>query len=251
MGGGFQDEFSKQAAEYAKHRPHYPEALIDCVSSLAPGRALAWDCATGSGQVAVALAERFESVYASDPSSAQLEHAARHPRVRYALEAGETCGLPSAAADLITCAQALHWMKPKEFFSEVRRVLRPGGVFAAWTYWECRTPSEEINRVLERFTLDDLGSYWAPQVALRFKGNRGIEIPLEPVSCPEFVMEAQWDLAALMGYLRSWSAVQHYIDRHGTSPLGGLQKTLEPLWGDAASRKTVSWNLNLRAGRAV
>ena len=249
MNQAFQDEFSKQAAEYAKHRPRYPVALIDFVVSLAPGRALAWDCATGNGQVAVALAESFGSVHASDPSAAQLEHAQSHPRVRYALEPGEACSLSSASADLVTCAQALHWMKPAEFFAEVRRVLKPGGAFAAWTYWECRTPSDDINKAVDRFTLDDLGLYWAPQVAQRFKGNRGIEIPLAPVECPEFVMEADWDLSAFMGYLRSWSAVQHYIDRHGESPLGGLQKLIEPLWGDPKERKTVSWNLNLRAGR--
>ena len=37
-------------------------------------------------------------------------------------------------ADLVTVAQALHWFDIQAFFSEVKRVLKNGGVLAAWTY---------------------------------------------------------------------------------------------------------------------
>jgi uncharacterized protein YhfF len=39
----------------------------------APRTGLAWDCATGSGQAAVGLAERFARVIATDKSRAQIE----------------------------------------------------------------------------------------------------------------------------------------------------------------------------------
>jgi ubiquinone/menaquinone biosynthesis C-methylase UbiE len=46
---------------------------------------------------------------------------------------GEACatGLPSAGADIVVAAQALHWMEPSTTLCEVARILRPGGVFAA------------------------------------------------------------------------------------------------------------------------
>jgi len=42
----FQDHFSKQAADYAAYRPHYPDNLYAWLAEQAPGREGAWDCAT-------------------------------------------------------------------------------------------------------------------------------------------------------------------------------------------------------------
>src|SRR5437762_742522 len=52
---GFKDHFSRQAADYAKFRPRYPKELFRWLASVAPETKLAWDCATGNGQAAVAL----------------------------------------------------------------------------------------------------------------------------------------------------------------------------------------------------
>ena len=51
----------------------------------APSRERAWDCATGSGQAAVSLAEFFGQVLATDPSEGQLSQAHPHERVRVAV----------------------------------------------------------------------------------------------------------------------------------------------------------------------
>src|SRR5688500_380431 len=83
MTGRFPDHFSTHAALYRSHRPGYPGELFDFLASLAPGRSVAVDCATGSGQAALALAERFGQVVASDASAEQLAHAPAHPHVRY------------------------------------------------------------------------------------------------------------------------------------------------------------------------
>lgn len=66
----FHDHFSGHAADYAAHRPTYPDALFDHLASLAPRRRVAWDCGAGNGQAARALAERFEAVVATDGSRA-------------------------------------------------------------------------------------------------------------------------------------------------------------------------------------
>jgi len=69
------DNFSKQAATYAKFRPSYPTALYDFIFQHTPRFESAWDCGTGNGQVAQALATRFTRVYASDISAGQLAQA--------------------------------------------------------------------------------------------------------------------------------------------------------------------------------
>ncbi|WP_211263129.1 methyltransferase domain-containing protein [Thioalkalivibrio nitratireducens] len=40
----------------------------------------------------------------------------------------------SGVFDLITVGQALHWFDFPAFYAEAARVLRPGGVLAAWGY---------------------------------------------------------------------------------------------------------------------
>ncbi len=121
----FKDHFSKQAADYAKFRPHYPTALFDWLAQQAPGRELAWDAGTGSGQVAVELARLFEKVVATDPSARQIDNAEAHARVEYRVEPAERSSLEPASVDLVTVAQALHWFDFPAFYAEAERVLNP------------------------------------------------------------------------------------------------------------------------------
>ena len=128
------DHFSQVAPEYASWRPRYPEALFDYLASLVQRRALAWDCAAGSGQATIPLASRFERVVATDISVAMLGQASPNPRVEYYAATAEASGLPDRTVDLVTVAQGLHWLDVDAFYAEVHRVLAPGGVLAVWTY---------------------------------------------------------------------------------------------------------------------
>ena len=150
---GFKDHFSKQAAEYAKFRPRYPKDLFRWLASIAPSKALAWDCATGNGQSAVELAEVFERVIATDASEKQIANAERHPRVEYRVAAAEESGLDPGSVDVVTVAQALHWFDLERFYPEVRRVLKPTGVIAACAY-KLATVTPEIDVVVNHYYSD-------------------------------------------------------------------------------------------------
>ena len=100
----FADHFSRIAAEYASHRPRYPAALFEWLASVAPGRERAWDCGTGNGQAAAALAEHFDMVVASDPSVAQIEHAARDARIQYVAATAECVPLATGSIVIATFA---------------------------------------------------------------------------------------------------------------------------------------------------
>src|SRR5262249_35853282 len=43
-------------------------------------------------------------------------------------------GLPDRAADIVTCAQSLHYVEPAGALAEIGRILRAGGVSAAYDY---------------------------------------------------------------------------------------------------------------------
>ena len=157
----FQDHFSTQADAYARYRPTYPDALYAWLASRVPARALAWDCGTGSGQAAVALAAHFTQVIASDPSREQIAHATAHARVRYFVASAEQPPAEAMGADLVTVAQALHWFDLERFYPALERVLSPGGLFAVWGYGLMRiTP--QVDAVVTHYYTDVVGPYWPP-----------------------------------------------------------------------------------------
>jgi len=79
----FRDHFSGHAGSYARWRPGYPRELFEWVASLGGRCRTAWDCATGNGQAAGALAASFDRVVATDASLDQVARAVEYPGVSY------------------------------------------------------------------------------------------------------------------------------------------------------------------------
>jgi SAM-dependent methyltransferase len=73
------------------------------------------------------------------------------PNVRFQDGFSHRTGLPDESADIVTCSQSLHWMEPESTFAEVTRILRPGGVFAAYDYDWPPTMDWEAERAFEEF----------------------------------------------------------------------------------------------------
>lgn len=241
------DLFSGHSADYAKARPTYPDALFDALIEASPGRGLAWDCATGNGQAALPLAERFEAVWATDLSARQLAQAPSHPRITWhAAPAGES-GLSSRVADLVTVAQAYHWFDHEAFHLEAERVLRPGGLVAVWCY-NLLTCTPAVDALLAHYYHDRLGAWWEPERRLVEEGYVSIPWPFDPVPLPSFQMRHTWTLPQLLAYLGTWSALRTCRERTGSDPLAELTPALTEAWGDAATRE-LRWPLTLRAGR--
>lgn len=244
----FKDHFSGHAALYSRYRPGYPQALYAFLAEQAPATTLAWDCATGNGQAAVALADHFERVVATDASAEQVKSAASHPRVDYRVAPAEASGLDDESVDLISVAQALHWFDHDAFFNEVSRVLRPGGLIAVWSYNLLRcTPA--IDRLLYRYYSEIVGPFWPPERVHIENGYRNLPFPFDELPHPEFAMTTEWSLNQLLGYLATWSATRRYIAENDSDPLTLIQEELAGLWGESERRRHIEWPLTLRLGR--
>ena len=244
----FKDHFSKLAEIYAKSRPRYPDSLFDYLAAVAPGRELAWDCGTGNGQAAVSLARHFEQVWATDASPEQIEYAQPHPRVTYRVEAAEHVSVETGSCDLVTVAIAVHWFDLDLFYKEVRRVLKPGGVLAVWTY-HLPVISPEIDRIVLKYYAEVLQGYWPERIHYVDKRYQTLPFPFEELSAPTFNMLADWDLDQLAGFLASWSAAKRFYDQRGYHPLDEIWESLALAWGPAANQRHVSWPLHLRVGQ--
>ena len=242
----FKDLFSTQSADYARFRPRYPRALFSWLASVAPGRACAVDVATGNGQAALALAEEFAEVVAVDASAAQLAEAPARPNVVYRVGQAEATGVAGASADLLTAAQAFHWFRQDAFFAEAARVLRPGGVLAVWSYG-LMSVTPAVDALVQQLYGDVLGSYWEPERRMVEQEYAGVTFPFTPIPAPPFEMALEWDLAALLGYLRTWSAQRAYMRARGVDPVVAFEPELARAWG--AGVHTARWTLALHVSR--
>ena len=243
------DHFSGHAAAYARHRPSYPPELFAWLAGQCRQRTLAWDCGTGNGQAAHALAAHFAQVHATDLSAEQLAEATPDPRIRFHAAPAEASGLVDQSCDLVTVAQALHWFCHDAFYAEVKRVLRPGGLIAAWTY-KLLDVEPAINRLVEHFHNRTVGPWWPPERKWVDVSYVGMPFPFVDVAVPAFTIHRDWTLEQLLAYLRTWSATQRYIKETGNDPTLALGEQLAAVWTDRSQTKTIAWPLAIRCGRA-
>jgi SAM-dependent methyltransferase len=132
------------AADYDRYRPRPPSVLLELLPSLAGGRVgLVVDLGSGTGLSTRPWAEVSDQVVGVEPNDAMREYAKRESRLanlQYVAASSYATGLAAQSVDIVTAAQSLQWMRPKELFLEVARILRPGGVFCAYDYFVFQTP---------------------------------------------------------------------------------------------------------------
>ncbi|MCO5097783.1 MAG: class I SAM-dependent methyltransferase [Rhodocyclaceae bacterium] len=249
MNETFKDHFSAQAADYARFRPNYPAELFAWLAGIAPARGAAWDCGTGNGQAAVGLATHFDRVIATDPSADQLANAQPHPKVSFRRTAAESSGLDAASIDLLTVAQAIHWFDLALFYAEARRVLKPSGIIAVWTYTLLDVEAG-VDALIADFYRNVVGPYWPPERRMVDDRYRSLSFPFEPVAAPAFSITTEWSRDDLLGYLGTWSATRAFMKDKGVDPLPALERRLATLWPDRDRKKMLRWPLHMRAGRA-
>jgi SAM-dependent methyltransferase len=240
--------FSAQSEAYRAHRPTYDAALFAWLAERAPATALAWDCGCGSGQATGDLARRFARVAATDINAEQLAQAPVMPNVDYRRERAEAVSLADTSVDLTFVGQALHWFDVDRFYDEVRRVSKPGALLAVLSYNVC-TITPELDALVWRLYRDVVGPYWAAERKHVETGYRDLPFPFETIEAPTAMLTASWDLARLLGYLQSWSAVASYRQATGNDPVEAMREAFARAWGAPESQRVVAWPLTVKVGR--
>lgn len=246
----FEDHFSKAAAAYARYRPGYPDELFDYLAGLTPEHELAWDCATGSGQAAVGLARHYRSVLAADASPEQISRAEPHPRITYRVEPAEKTALESRSVDLAAAAVAVHWFDFEPYYAEVRRVLKPGGAIAVWTYHRPQV-NPGVDALIAHLEDEVLGGCWPERIRYLREHYQTLPFPFDELAPPDFAIQAEWSLDQMLGFISSWSASRCYEAERGTHPARAVWDDFVAAWGGEAQTQLVRWPLYLRVGKVA
>ncbi len=240
--------FNDKSNLYEAARPVYPEQLYQYLSDLCQAKDLAWDCACGNGQAAENLAQIFDTVIATDISEEQIKNAKIIDNVEFAVSSAESTDFLDNSFDLICVAQALHWFNFEAFWPEVKRVLKPGGIFSAWGYnWPSISP--ELDSIFQEFILDVIEPYWAPQNRLLWNHYKEIEFPFEKLNSPNFTMDVNWNLNEFFDFIHTFSATRRYMEKHGTVFFDTAFNAMARQWGDIEQKKIISLDFVFYAGK--
>lgn len=244
------DLFSRQSDLYAKYRPTYPKELYEYILSFVLDKNIAWDCATGNGQAAVVLADYFKKVIATDISPSQIEKAVKKENIEYSVCPAESTPFADNSFDLVTVAQAYHWIKWKEFKKEVTRVCKPNAVIAVWTYYSRTTDDEKVDKAVSDFYENVTKPYWDYERKYVDEKYSTVEFDYEPLPVKDFETVLHWKREELLGYISSWSAIQKFIGVNGYSPISIIEEKLKRLWPEDEEKKVV-FPIYLKLGRVM
>ena len=241
------DYFSQQSKVYAAFRPTYPDNLYEFIFHHLKNRDVAWDCATGNGQVARKLSTVFSKVFATDISQQQIAEGFPADNIFYSVSSAEKTSFEENQFDLITVGQALHWINTSEFYREVNRTAKQGALLAVWGYSLLRIDAK-IDERFDDFYFNIVGPYWDAARKLVEEKYKGVPFPFEEISSPEFFIEAKWSLDQFSGYLSSWSSTRQYIKENGKDPVPDFIETVKPLW-KADETKAIRFPVFLKLGK--
>lgn len=142
-------------ARYDAVRPAPPDALLDVLTQYAraAGPPAVVDLASGTGLSTYPWGSRAGSVIGIEPSPEMRRTAEAKdgpPTVTFRDATAEETHLPDACADVVTAASSMNWFDAEAACAEAGRILRPGGVFAAYYHDWPPTIDAEVDDAFAR-----------------------------------------------------------------------------------------------------
>jgi len=252
------DLFANQAKEYAIYRPQYTSSFLgnivlkanpeltslEQISSTKKLEKRAVDVATGTGFVASFLADFYSSVTGIDQSKNQLTNAIKKDNIEYKTGSAYDLGIEKESVDLITIAQAIHWLDTNKFYDECARVLKKNGALAIIGYATPILLDSSLNELFQtyyKFT----GPFWECSRALLDTRYADLNLPpFNDIQKIEEPLNKTLPAASFVNYMKTWSAYQVYLEKKDPKSenelelftkrfyemVGGEQKLIEVTW---------------------
>jgi SAM-dependent methyltransferase len=252
------------AERYDEFRPQAPTVIVDILtraSGLKRPR-LVVDLGCGTGLSTRLWAARADRVFGIEPNPHMVRVARQHAwtaaNVSYREGFGHDTRLPDGCADVVTCAQSLHWMEPAPTFAEVARILRPGGMFAAYdydyeitpvTYWEVGLALQRFHEAVKLIRLPD--EEVIPKATVRRWDKDGhlermrASAQFRYVREVGFLHQSAGDVQRLLNTQRAIGGVHRLLVRRAPEVVEALDELRRALY-EAAGEKQMTFHLCYR-----
>lgn len=201
--------FDELADEYDRHRPTYPDVLIDraCeVAGLEPGSPVL-EIGCGTGQLTRSLLARGLRVTAIEPGGRLIarahDHLADAGDVQFVNVRLEDASLPSARFRAVFSASAIHWIDPDVSWRSTADALVDGGTLALISYFGL----DELRSAGDQQALRDVMARVAPDPAAALPTYRSLEQTLAGVAARRSNVSEVW------AWLGSYALARPYVAR--------------------------------------
>lgn len=246
------ERFSDRVADYVRHRPGYPPALIGFLHEHDGLRASSRvaDIGSGTGFSSALFLDAGCVVHAVEPNAAMRAAAERTLGDRAGFHSvdgrAEATTLGDASVDLVAAGTAFHWFEPAAARLEFARILRDGRPVAL--FWNLRRRDTAFMRAYETVLTEHCPGYAEANAARRadgatvsafFAGHR--------VNRASFENAQRLDFASLLGRVLSSS----YAPKAGNPARPPLRAALQALFNAYAidAHATLLYDTRLHVGR--
>ena len=220
--------FSTRAENYARHRPGYPQAVLEEMRAECgfTRDSVVADVASGTGLLSELFLKNGNRVYGVEPNDEMREagerYLAGHPLFTSVRGTAEETTLDDASIDLVVVGHAFHWFDIAEARAEFSRILRPGGC-AALLWNELRQDAsafmEGYERLIQRYKSQDYEDFDREE-------GVGAFFDPEPFRRCVFRHSQTFDLVGLRGRLLSSS----YVPDEGKPCYAEMMRELEGIF---------------------
>jgi SAM-dependent methyltransferase len=259
-GGASPDLFSGTAGYYARYRVGYPPELLDDLATACglDGRGRLLDLGCGTGQLAIPLRDRFETVVGVDASAEMIAEARRQAEavgattITWLVSSAEAITPALGRFRLVTIGGAFHWMQHDEVMRRCRDVLEPGGALAlvggGGSVWNGSEPWEQaVVEVIQRWLGTERragqGVYTvahAPYPEILARGG------FVDVRRDEYPHRHVWEIDSIIGLLYSTSYCRRdYLGENAPAFEADLRRTLLALEPSARFEQTIVYDCTL------
>jgi SAM-dependent methyltransferase len=212
--------FNEIAGEYDRHRPTYPDALIDqaCqVSGIGPGDPVL-EIGCGTGQLTRALLARGLRVTAAEPGDQLIARARDHLQgagdVQFINARLEDASLPPAHYRAVFSASAIHWIDPDVSWRKTADALVDGGTLALVSYFGLEEPRSAQDQQAIRAAMARI----APELAAAWPTYRDLDGTLAGVAARRSNVSEVWAWLGSYDIARTYAARLFYEANVATVP---------------------------------
>ena len=212
--------FNEVAAEYDRHRPAYPDELVDqaCQAAGIGSGDHVLEVGCGSGQLTRSLAARGLHVTALEPGENLVALARRNlagtGEVEFLTAQFEDALLPREQFQAVFSASAFHWMDPKVSWQKAADVLVPGGSLALIQYCGLEEPRTKRDQEAALAAIRKV----APDIAASWPAYRDLDATLAGME------QRRGNLSQVWAWFGSYDIAQDYAGRL----FGDVQVTVMP-----------------------